>query len=124
MAEPNRIQEVQIAISAKPEAIDSKFWQAALGYDRIIDGHALDLLGTGSTVWMQPLDAAKPLAHAMHVDVSVSKTQAKARVEAALAAGGRLVDDSNAPGYWILADRSGNKVCIVSWPDGATEANL
>ncbi len=124
VAEPNRIQEVQIAISAKPEAIDSKFWQAALGYDRIIDGHALDLLGTGSSVWMQPLDAAKPLAHAMHVDVSVSKTQAKARVEAALAAGGRLVDDSNAPGYWILADRSGNKVCIVSWPDGATEANL
>lgn len=40
-------------------------------------------------------------------------------VRAAVAAGGRVVDDSRAPGAWILADRSGNKVCIAAWPDGA-----
>lgn len=124
VAAPDRIQEVQVAISAKPDAIDLKFWQAALGYEPILDDNSVDPLGTGSTVWMQPLDEAKHLAHAMHIDVSISKAQAKARVEAALAAGGRMVDDSSAPGYWILADQSGNKVCIVSWPDGATEANL
>jgi hypothetical protein len=22
---------------------------------------------------------------------------------------------------WILADRSGNKVCIAAWPDGAAD---
>jgi 4a-hydroxytetrahydrobiopterin dehydratase len=55
----------------------------------------------------------------MHVDVSVAREHAEARMQAAVAAGGRVVDDSAAPGAWILADRSGNKVCIAAWPDGA-----
>ena len=38
--------------------------------------NGVDPLGHGSTVWMQELDAAKPLRHAMHVDVSVAKEQA------------------------------------------------
>jgi len=41
------------------------------------------------------------------------------RVEAALAAGGRVVDESGAPAHWILSDRAGNRVCICAWPDGA-----
>ena len=40
---------------------------------------------------------------------------------AAVAAGGVVVDASHAPSYWILADRSGNKVCIAAWPDGAVD---
>jgi 4a-hydroxytetrahydrobiopterin dehydratase len=68
---------------------------------------------------MQDLDPNKPLRHAMHVDVSVARDHAEARVQAAVAAGGQVVDDSGAPGAWILADRSGNKVCIAAWPDGA-----
>ena len=69
---------------------------------------------------MQELDPAKPLRHAMHVDVSVAREQAEERLAAALAAGGRIVDDSDAPGAWILADRAGNRVCIAAWPDGAS----
>jgi len=57
----------------------------------------------------------------MHVDVSVAREQAEQRVAAALAAGGRIVEDSNAPAGWILADRAGNRVCIATWPDGAPE---
>jgi 4a-hydroxytetrahydrobiopterin dehydratase len=55
----------------------------------------------------------------MHVDVSVAREQAGQRLAAALAAGGRIVDDSDAPAAWILADRAGNRVCIAAWPDGA-----
>jgi 4a-hydroxytetrahydrobiopterin dehydratase len=71
---------------------------------------------------MQDLDEAKPLKHAMHLDVSVAKEQAESRVAAAVSAGGIVVDDSHAPSWWILADRSGNKVCLVAWPDGARSA--
>jgi 4a-hydroxytetrahydrobiopterin dehydratase len=71
-------------------------------------------------VWMQDLDETKPLRHAMHVDVSVAREHAEARLDAALAAGGRVVDDSHAPEFWILADRAGNRVCIAAWPDGAS----
>jgi 4a-hydroxytetrahydrobiopterin dehydratase len=57
----------------------------------------------------------------MHVDVSVARDQAEQRVSAALATGGRIVDESSAPAAWILADRAGNRVCVVAWPDGAQE---
>jgi 4a-hydroxytetrahydrobiopterin dehydratase len=118
-ADRSAVQEVQLAVAAKPEAIDLGFWRAVLGYAPLHEDNGLDPNGQGSTVWMQDLDPAKPLRHAMHVDVSVARDQAAARMEAAVAAGGRIVDDSGAPGSWILADRSGNTVCIAAWPDGA-----
>jgi 4a-hydroxytetrahydrobiopterin dehydratase len=122
-AVPDRsaVQEVQLAVSAKPNAIDVGFWRAVLGYEPMADDNAVDPLGHGTTVWMQELDGAKPLRHAMHIDVSVAREHVDARLTAALAAGGRIVDDSEAPGSWILADRAGNKVCIAAWPDGATK---
>jgi 4a-hydroxytetrahydrobiopterin dehydratase len=118
-ADRSPVQEVQLAVAAKPEAIDIGFWRAVLGYAPMHDDNCIDPLGQGSTVWMQDLEPAKPLRHAMHVDVSVAREQAEARLAAAVAAGGTVVDDSSAPGAWILADRSGNKVCIAAWPDGA-----
>jgi len=114
------VQEVQLAIAAKGDAVDVGFWRAVLGYVPMADDNAVDPLGHGSTVWMQELDQAKPLRHAMHVDVSVAREQVKARLEAALAAGGRIVDESQAPSHWTLADRAGNRVCICAWPDGGT----
>ncbi|MEJ7696308.1 MAG: VOC family protein [Candidatus Limnocylindrales bacterium] len=122
-AERGAAQEVQLAIAAQPGAIDVGFWRAILGYDPRDDDNAVDPLGHGSTVWMQELDPSKPLRHAMHVDVSVARELVDARLEAALAAGGRIVDDSAAPEAWILADRAGNKVCVAAWPDGAVHTD-
>lgn len=118
-ADRSAVQEVQLAVAAKPEAIDLGFWRTVLGYAPMHDDNCIDPNGQGSTVWMQDLDPNKPLRHAMHIDVSVARDQAEARMTAAVAAGGTVVDDSSAPGAWILADRSGNKVCIAAWPDGA-----
>lgn len=115
------VQEVQLAVAAKPDDIDLGFWRAVLGYAPMHEDNAIDPLGHGSTVWMQDLNPEKDLRHAMHVDVSVAREVAKERLAAALAAGGRIVDGSEAPASWILADRAGNKVCIAAWPDGATK---
>jgi len=122
-ADRSGVQEVQLAIAAKPEAIDLGFWRAVLGYAQMHEDNCIDPLGQGSTVWMQDLDPAKQLRHAMHIDVSVGREHAEARMEAAVAAGGQVVDDSSAPGAWILADRSGNRVCIAAWPDGASTSD-
>ena len=119
VADPSKVQEVQFAIAAKPDAIDVGFWRAVLGYEPMLDDAGIDPIGLSSNVWMQELDVNKPLRHAMHLDVSVAKEHAQARVDAAVAAGGTIVDSSEAPSWWVLADRSGNKVCVVSWPDGA-----
>lgn len=120
LADRTAVQEVQVAIAAKRNEIDLGFWRAVLGYKPMEEDNAVDPLGHGSTVWMQELDEGKSLRHAMHIDVSVAREQAKARLQAALAAGGRIVDESHAPSHWTLADRAGNRVCIVAWPDGLT----
>ena len=124
-ARPDRsaVQEIQLAVSARPDDIDLGFWRAVLGYAPMHDDNAIDPLGHGSTVWMQDLDPGKSLRHAMQVDVSVAREVAERRLAAALAAGGRIVDESHAPAAWILADRAGNKVCIAAWPDGAAQAD-
>lgn len=117
-ADRSAVQEVQVAIAAKREAIDIAFWRAVLGYAPRAADNAVDPLGHGSTVWMQELSDSKPLTHAMHIDVSIARECAHARVHAALNAGGRIVDDSHAPAHWTLADRAGNRVCVCAWPDG------
>lgn len=119
VADRSAVQEVQVAIAAKPDDVDVEFWRAVLGYDPMADDNAVDPMGHGSTVWMQRLDPDRPLRHAMHLDVSLAREHAEGRLEAALAAGGRLVYDSEAPGWWTLSDRAGNRVCIAAWPDGA-----
>lgn len=119
VADKSAAQEVQVAIAAKPDAIDLPFWRAVLGYAPLHEDNCIDPLGQGSTVWMQGIDPSKSLQHAMHIDVSLAREHIQARLDAAVAAGGRIVDDSEAPSAWILADRSGNKVCLAAWPDGA-----
>ena len=118
VADRTGAHEVPWAIAAKPDGIDVGFWRAVLGYTELDDDNAIDPLGHGSTVWMQELDPARPLRHAMHVDLSVAREHVEARLPAAVAAGGCIVDDADAPVGWILADRGGNRVCITAWPDG------
>jgi 4a-hydroxytetrahydrobiopterin dehydratase len=120
-ADLSATQEVQVAVAAKPDEIDLGFWRAVLGYAPMADDNGVDPLGHSSTVWMQDLDEAKSLRHAMHIDVSVARQHVRARLEAAVAAGGRIVADAEAPASWILSDRAGNRVCIAAWPDGSRD---
>jgi 4a-hydroxytetrahydrobiopterin dehydratase len=117
------VQEVQLAIAAKPDDINVGFWRAVLGYDELAPDNGLDPLGHSSTVWMQDLDPEKPLRHAMHIDVSVAREVADARFAAAVAAGGEVVVDDG-PKWRVLRDKAGNKVCIACWPDGAGEVTI
>lgn len=75
----------------------------------MLDDNAVDPLGVSSTVWMQELDDNKNLGHAMHLDVSMSRENIDARLEAAVNAGGVVIDESHAQAWWVLADQSGNK---------------
>lgn len=121
LADRAAVQEVQVAIAAKPAESDVAFWRAALGYEPLADDNAIDPVGHSSTVWMQELDESRPLRHAMHVDVSLARERVQDRVAAALAAGGRIVV-SEASASWTLADPAGNRVCLAAWPDGARPA--
>ena len=49
----------------------------------------------------------------IHVDLFVPDDQAGARIDGALAHGGQVVFDTEAPQWWTLADPEGNEVDIA-----------
>jgi 4a-hydroxytetrahydrobiopterin dehydratase len=51
----------------------------------------------------------------IHFDVSVPDDEAQHRTRAALAAGGTLLYDAEAPAFWVLADAEGNEACVTTW---------
>jgi 4a-hydroxytetrahydrobiopterin dehydratase len=55
-----------------------------------------------------------------HPDVWVDPSQVQPRIDAALAAGGTLVSDGHAPGFWVLSDPDGNTVSLCTWQPGDT----
>ena len=93
------------------------FWQAILGYDRRPDSPDEDLIDPrwrGPGFWFEEMH--EPRADGggtIHIAVWVPEDQAETRVQAALAAGGRMVRDQYAPAWWTLADAAGNE-CDVS----------
>ena len=114
-ADPSRVQTLQISIDALviPEVLP--FWGAVLGYDRFGDEDVVDPLSRGPWVTFQQMDKPRPQRNRIHIDVSVPRDQAEARIAAALAAGGHIVTEAFAPNWWTLADAEGNEVDIAPW---------
>jgi 4a-hydroxytetrahydrobiopterin dehydratase len=115
--DPSALQTVQIAIDALviPEVLP--FWRAVLGYEQIDDADLVDPRSEEPPFWFQQMDEPRPQRNRIHIDVYVPNDQAEARVAAALAAGGHVVNDANAPEWWTLADAEGNEVDVAPWPD-------
>jgi 4a-hydroxytetrahydrobiopterin dehydratase len=114
------VQVLEIAIDALDAAAIRPFWAAVLRYvdepgrSGPWDG-LIDPLGQGPAMWFQHMDVARPQRNRIHLDVSVPHDEAEARLTAALAAGGRLAYDEEAPAFWVLADAEGNEACVTTW---------
>ena len=114
------VQVLEIGIDALDAAAIRPFWRAVLGYvdepgwSGPWDG-LIDPLGQGPAVWFQRMDAPRPQRNRIHFDVSVPHDEAEPRIRAALAAGGKLLSDAEAPAFWVLADAEGNEACITTW---------
>lgn len=120
------VQQLEIAIDALDIAAVRPFWKAALGYanEPGADGPEdaiVDPVGQGPTIWFQQMNQPRPERNRIHFDICVPHDEAPGRIEAALAAGGRLVSESDAPAFWVLADVEGNEACVTTWQgrDGA-----
>jgi len=87
----------------------SRFWRAVLGYREMGSEDLVDPYSRGPSFWFQEMDAARPQRNRIHIDISVPHDQAEARIAAAIAAGGHLVTDQNAPAWWVLADAEGQR---------------
>lgn len=114
--EPSVSQVVEVAIDTMDADRIRPFWAAVLGY-RESDGALVDPNGSGPSFWFQEMDEPRRERSRFHIDIDVAHDVAVQRVEAAVAAGGRLVTDEFSRAWWVLADADGNEACICTWQD-------
>ena len=116
-SDPSKLAVIGIAV-AQGEGVDTRpFWEAVSGYDRLYDEDLIDPVRRNPHLWFHELSPAKPGRGRTHIDVSVPADQAEKRVQAAIAAGGRIVDDSAAPKWWTIASPDNHGVDIAGWAD-------
>jgi 4a-hydroxytetrahydrobiopterin dehydratase len=115
--EPTLIQTVDIAVAQHPDLDTRPFWATVLGYEPSGDVDAVDPLRRGPQLSFQDVRPARTGRGRTHIDVSVPADQAQARVDAAVGAGGRIVDDSHAPAWWTLASPDNHGVDVAAWTD-------
>ncbi|MFD6567693.1 VOC family protein [Micromonospora profundi] len=118
-ADPGLPRFAQVFLDAADVAVLRAFWAAALGYtyDRradVTDIH--DPRRLNPVLVFQELDAAevqrRRQRNRIHVELAVPPDLARTRLAVAVAAGGRLLDES--AGRWRVADPEGNEMVIVS----------
>jgi pterin-4a-carbinolamine dehydratase len=119
-ADPSRLRFVQIGIDAVDIPAVRAFWRAVLGYEFDERPDVTDIYDPrrlNPTLFFQPMSAddhsRREQRNRIHLDLFVPDDQAGARIDAALAHGGQLVYDAEAPEWWTLADPEGNEVDIA-----------
>lgn len=119
-AQPEAVAQVEIGLDTADAAVQTPFWAALLrgDPDAVTDGEVVDPGGQLPTLWFQGTDRHETPRQRFHLDVWVPHDVAEERIAAAVAAGGRVVDDSRAPSFTVLTDPEGNRACVCTFLDG------
>ena len=115
---------LQISIHAVDVPAVRPFWMAVLGYQQgpfqRLSQDIYDPRRLNPVIWFQQIDdkdatdeARRAQRNRIHFDLYVPDDQVQDRMDAALAAGGRVSDDSHAPAWWTITDPEGNEVDIT-----------
>lgn len=115
-ADPGRLTTVEIALNAVDKDAIGPFWGAVLTGDAgTYDGEQIiDPTGQVPLLWFQDTPAREAPPMCFHLDVWIPAGQLPGRIEAAVTAGGQVVDDSESPSFVVLEDPEGNKACLCT----------
>jgi len=118
-ADPGATSEIELALDTADLADVGPFWAALLtgSPDSLTGDDVVDPGGRVPLLWFQHTDAHATPRQRFHLDVWVPHDLAGERIAAAVAAGGRVVDDGNAPAFVVLADPEGNRACVCTCLD-------
>lgn len=115
-AEPSALTQLELALDTADLAAVGPFWAALLtgSPGSLMGDDVVDPTGRVPLLWFQHTDAHEAPRQRFHIDLWVPHDVAKERIAAAVAAGGRVVDDEEAPSFVVLADLEGNQACVCT----------
>jgi 4a-hydroxytetrahydrobiopterin dehydratase len=119
-ADPGSITTIELALDTAHAAMIAPVWAALLTGTTEARGRGTigddirDATGRVPILWFQETDDHETPRQRFHVDVWVPPEVAGQRIAAAVAAGGIVVDDTQAPSYTVVADQDGNKACVCT----------
>lgn len=116
-ADPGSVTVLELGIDTWDAAEITPFWAALWGVSAHDSGEIVDPDGRMPTIWFQETERHESPRQRWHPDVWVPVELAQDRIDAAVAAGGTMVDDSEAPSFTVLADPQGNRVCVCTAED-------
>lgn len=118
-AQPGAVAEIELALDTSDRGAAGPFWAALLTGDpgAVRGDDIADPRGRLPLLWFQHTDAHETPRQRFHIDLWVPHDLAEERIAAAVAAGGRVVDDGEAPRFVVLADPEGNKACVCTFLD-------
>ncbi|MEO7752380.1 MAG: VOC family protein [Terracoccus sp.] len=124
-ADPSAVSVVELGLDTAHSAVIAPVWAALLTGHAESRGHGSpsdeirDATGRVPNLWFGDAAEDKAQHQRFHVEVYVAPEVADRRVAAAVAAGGTVVDDSDAPSLVVIADQDGNTgvVCVAQPPE-------
>jgi 4a-hydroxytetrahydrobiopterin dehydratase len=116
-ADPTAVSVIELGLDTARSATIAPVWAALLTGNAEAQGHGSpsdeirDATGRVPNLWFG--DAESPRQR-FHVEVYVAPEVAEQRIAAAVAAGGTVADDTNAPSLTVIADQDGNTgiICV------------
>ncbi|MBO1755005.1 4a-hydroxytetrahydrobiopterin dehydratase [Allobranchiibius sp. CTAmp26] len=121
-ARPTEVAQLELALDTADDDRVGPFWSALLtgSPDNRIYDSVFDPTGRVPSMWFQGTDEHETPRQRWHFDLWLAPEVASGRIAAAVAAGGVVVDEEEAPAFTVLADPDGNRVCIctISGRDG------
>jgi 4a-hydroxytetrahydrobiopterin dehydratase len=120
VADPASVSVLELGLDTGDSAAIAPVWAALLTGRPDAQGHGSpsdeirDADGRVPNLWFGDAQPDGP-AQRFHIEVYVAAEDAERRVAAAVAAGGRVVDDSDAPAVTVIADQDGNTgaLCVA-----------
>jgi 4a-hydroxytetrahydrobiopterin dehydratase len=119
-ADPESVTAIELALDTAHAARIAPMWAALLTGSTGARGRGTigddvrDATDRVPVLWFQDTDEHETPRQRFHLDVWVPPEVADQRIAAAVAAGGTIVDDSQAPAFTVIADPDGNRACVCT----------
>src|SRR3954469_16706315 len=114
IADPASVTVLELGLETAHSGTIAPVWAALLTGNAEAQGHGSpsdevrDATGRVPNLWFGDADEHEAPHQRFHVEVYVAPEVAEQRIAAGVAAGGIVVDDSDAPSLIVIADQDGN----------------